>query len=212
MTTPTPPPATDPGQPAPPTPGQPAAPAVPALTTPPAPAAPPVPQPPTWMPPVPNAPADDAEDLAKLPQKWQKHIRDLRDESAKYRTTARSETVLRHAYTTATAHGVNPDALLGSVAFSDRAKQLDPNAEDFPTRLAEVIQAVLQANPWMAAQQAPATPTAPPVPPQSGGDFSGSGGSVQTTIDQQIADAEKRRDFVTAIALKRQRAALQTPQ
>ncbi|MFF4412125.1 hypothetical protein ACFYY8_06300 [Streptosporangium sp. NPDC001559] len=188
------------GQPTPPT-----APTAPSPTAPPV--SPPVPQPPTWMPPAPTAPADDAEDLAKLPQKWQKHIRDLRDESAKYRTTARSETVLRHAYTTATAHGVNPDALLGSVAFSDRARTLDPNAEDFPTRLAEVIQAVLQANPWMAAQQAataPPAPQAPPVPPSSGGDFGGGngGGTPPKTIHEQIREAEGKGDWATARRLK----------
>lgn len=41
----------------------------------------------------------------------------------------------------------------------------------------------------------------------SGGDFTGSPGAA-ASIDQQIADAEKNRDFARAIALKRQKAAL----
>ncbi|MER7206349.1 hypothetical protein ABT340_04720 [Streptosporangium sp. NPDC000239] len=209
MTTPTPPPATDPGQPAP---GQPVAPAAPALTTPPA--APPVPQPPTWTPPPPPVIDDGGlDDISKLPKKWQKELTDARSDAAKYRVQARTETVLRHAYTTATEHGVNPAALLGSTVFAEFAKALDPSAEDFPAKLADAIKNALAANPWMAAQAAnPAAPTAPPVPPQSGGDFSGSGGHQTQSLDQQIAEAEKNRDFATAIALKRQRAALtQTP-
>ncbi|MEV7011553.1 hypothetical protein [Streptosporangium sp. NPDC051022] len=205
MTMPTPP--ADPGQPAPESGQQPPAPAPPP--------APPVPQPPTWTPPQPTPADDSGRDLSRLPQWAQKEIQDLRGESAKYRTSARTETVLRHAYTTAGQHGVNGDALLGSVAFANAAANLDPNAEDFPVRLAETIQAALKANPWMATQSAaPATPPVPQVPPQSGGDFSGSGGHQTQSLDQQIAEAEKNRDFALAIALKRQRAALtqQPPQ
>jgi hypothetical protein len=168
------------------------------------------------MPPQPQ-PVDDGgiDDISKLPKKWQKEIQDLRSESAKYRTTARTETVLRHAYTTAAAHGVNPEALLGSTAFAAFAGQLDPNAEDFPAKLAEAIQQALATNPWMAAQPAtPTAPTPPSAPPVSGGDFTGGSGGHQTqSLDQQIAQAEKDRNFALAIALKRQRAALnpQTP-
>lgn len=148
------------------------------------------------------------DDIGKLPKKWQKELTDARSDAAKYRVQARTETVLRHAYTTATEHGVNPAALLGSTVFAEHAKQLDPTAEDFPARLAETIQAALKANPWMAAQQT-TTPPPPPIPPQSGGDFTGSGGPGQAaTLDEQIAEAEKNRDFGKAIALKRQRAAL----
>ncbi|GAA3441055.1 hypothetical protein [Planomonospora venezuelensis] len=192
-----------PAAPAPPVQAQPPTPAPAQQAQPPA--SPPVPQPPTWTPPPPSSQGDDSEDLAKLPQKWQKHIRDLRDESAKYRTTARSETVLRHAYTTAAAHGVNPDALLGSVAFMERAKGLDPSAEDFPAKLAEAIQAALTANPWMAA--APAAPVVPPtpqVPPSSGGDFGAGngGGQAPRSLRDQIADAESKGDWKTARQLK----------
>lgn len=172
----------------------------------------PVPQPPTWTPPPPP-PVDDGgiDDISKLPKRWQKEITDLRSESAKNRVTARTETVLRHAYTTAAEHGVNPAALLGSTVFSASAANLDPNSEDFPAKLAETIQGALTANPWMAAQAA--TPPPPPVPPVSGGDFTGAGGTGQpSTLDQQIEQAEKDRNFTLAIALKRQRSALNKPQ
>ncbi|MGW6498555.1 hypothetical protein [Nonomuraea angiospora] len=213
------PPAPDAGQPAPPAPAPPApAPTPPTPTAPapqnqpPAPATPPVPQPPTWTPPPPP-PVDDGgiDDISKLPKKWQKEIQDLRSENAGNRVKARTETVLRHAYTTAAEHGVNPAALLGSTVFAEHAKNLDPSAEDFPAKLAAAIQQALTANPWMAAQGV-TPPPPPPVPPVSGGDFTGSGGTGQgPTLDQQIAQAEKDRNFALAIALKRQRAALQPP-
>lgn len=140
------------------------------------------------MPPAQQAPADDAEDLARLPQKWQKHIRDLRDESAKYRTSARAETVLRHAYTTAAEHGVNPAALLGSTVFAEQAKNLDPNASDFPAKLAETIQQALTTNPWMAAQAAaPTPPPLPPTPAVSGGEFAGAPGEGQPITEEQLS-------------------------
>ncbi|MFI2757825.1 hypothetical protein ACH5A3_02945 [Streptomyces echinatus] len=42
---------------------------------------------------------------------------------------------------------------------------------------------------------------------RSGGDFSGGSGDQPASLDKQIADAESRRDFATAIRLKRQKAA-----
>ncbi|MEU4234177.1 hypothetical protein AB0F17_58725 [Nonomuraea sp. NPDC026600] len=213
MTMPTPPADPNAGQvPAAPAPA-PQAPAVPAPNAPapqaqpPAPA--PVPQPPTWTPPTPP-PVDDGgiDDISKLPKKWQKELTDARGDAAKYRVQARTETVLRHAYTTATEHGVNPAALLGSTVFANIASQLDPSAEDFPAKLADAIKNALTANPWMAALTAAAA-ALPPVPPVSGGDFSGSGGQpTGPTLDQQIADAEKAGNHALAINLKRQRAAL----
>jgi hypothetical protein len=207
MTMPTP-PAQPPAAPAPTDPGQqnPVTPPAPAPQSQ-APAAPPVPQPPTWTPPPP-APVDDGgiDDISKLPKKWQKELTDARGDAAKYRVAARKESVLRHAFTTADQHGVNPHALLGSTVFDAAAAQLDPSAEDFPAKLAEAIQAALTANPWMAAQ-APATPAVPPPPPRSGADFTGTGGGQAPTLDQQIAEAEKAGNHALAIHLKRLRSA-----
>jgi hypothetical protein len=202
------PPTPDAGQPAAPPPAPPAQAPTPTPQAPAPQAPPPVPQPPTWTPPPPP-PVDDGgiDDIAKLPKKWQKELTEARGDAARYRVQARTETVLRHAYTTATEHGVNPAALLGSTVFAEHAKQLDPAATDFPARLAETIKTALTANPWMAAQIAAGT-TVPTPPPVSGGDFSGAGGQpVGPSIDQQIADAEKAGNHALAIALKRQRSA-----
>ncbi|GAA0381935.1 hypothetical protein GCM10009530_35870 [Microbispora corallina] len=114
--------------------------------------------------------------------------------------------MLRHAYTAAAAHGVNPDALLGSMTFAEHAKNLDPSSADFSAQLAEAIKGALTANPWMAAQAA--APTPPPVPAAGGADFQGAGGSGATSLDQQIAEAEKAGNHALAISLKRQRSAL----
>lgn len=189
-------------QPPAPAPQAPPAPAAP--PAPPVPSPPPVPTPPAWTPPTPPAPDDGGiDDLSKLPQKWQKVITDLRQESAKYRTSARSETVLRHAYATAGQLGVNPDALLGSVTFTQAAGQLDPNSTEFPAQLAAAITQALQANPWMAAQQH-TPPAVPQVPATSGGQFPGAPGAPQPSLDQQIAEAEKAGDWKTVIRLRRQ--------
>lgn len=169
---------------------QPAAPPAQAPAPPAPPTPPPVPQPPTWTPPQP-AEHDDGEDLSRLPKKWQDEVRRLREESAKYRTSARAERVRLHAYTTAAELGVNPAALLGSTAFAEAAKSLDPNGEDFPARLAETVQRILAANPWMAAQPPqpaePPAPAAPPPPARSGGDFPGSPGEGQPITEEQLA-------------------------
>lgn len=150
----------------------------------PAPQAPPAPAPaaPAPAPPVPQPPAD-IRDISHLPQWAQKEIADLRGESAKYRTSARTESVLRHAYAAAAANGAHPDALLGSSAFSAVASALDPNAADFQAKLGEAIKAAVTANPWMAAQAA-APP--PPTPGRSGGAFNGAPGEGTPITEEQL--------------------------
>ncbi|GGS88460.1 hypothetical protein ACFFV7_50985 [Nonomuraea spiralis] len=53
---------------------------------------------------------------------------------------------------------------------------------------------------------------APKAPSTSGGDFGGGngGGAPSKSLDEQIAEAEKTKNFALAIALKRQRAAQPT--
>lgn len=63
------------------------------------------------------------------------------------------------------------------------------------------IDALLQERPYLAAR--------PPGRFQGGID-QGPRTAATPSLDEQIADAEKRRDFVRAIALKRQRAAQNT--
>lgn len=166
--TPAPAPAPTPQQPAPP-----AAPTPPPVPPAPAPAAPaaqpaPVPTPPAPLPtppPTPEPPAPEPRDISGLPRWAQDEIGNLRGEAADRRIAARTETVLRHAFAAAGEHGVNGHALLGSTAFAAVAKQLDPNTPEFPAALATAVTSTLQANPWMAAQQAaPAQPGQAPAP------------------------------------------------
>ncbi|MGI5153602.1 hypothetical protein [Microbispora sp. CA-102843] len=137
------------------------APAPPSWTPPPP--VPPIPQPPAQAAP----PADDGtRDVSRLPQWAQKEIADLRQENANRRVAARTAVVAQHAFAAAPTLGVNGHALLQSLPFQAAAAELDPAAPDFNTQLAAKINEILQANPWMAAQQSAAPTPAPP--PASG--------------------------------------------
>ncbi|MGI5418661.1 hypothetical protein [Actinomadura luteofluorescens] len=96
--------------------------------------------------------------------------------------------------------GADAAALLDSESFRDAvAEELDDDFDDDDLKAAVAKHAAAFAKkPRFAAHRAGGA---------SGGDFTGSPGAA-ASIDQQIADAEKRRDFQTAIALKRRRAAL----
>lgn len=98
--------------------------------------------------------------------------------------------------------GADAEALLDSQSFRDKvAEELDDDGFDDDELKAAVAKHAKEfaKKPRYAAQRASGG--------ASGGDFTGSPGAA-SSIDQQIADAEKNRDFGTAIALKRQRAAL----
>lgn len=98
--------------------------------------------------------------------------------------------------------GADAEALLDSQAFRDAvAAELDDDGFDDDELRAAVL---AKAKEFV---KKPRFAAARPGGGASGGDFTGSPGAA-ASIDQQIADAEKRRDFGTAIALKRQRAAL----
>jgi hypothetical protein len=97
--------------------------------------------------------------------------------------------------------GADAEALLDSQSFRDKvAEELDDDFDDdeLKTAVAKVAKDFAK-KPRYAAQRAAGG--------ASGGDFTGSPGAA-ASIDQQIADAEKRKDFQAAIALKRHRAAL----
>lgn len=96
--------------------------------------------------------------------------------------------------------GADAEALLDSQAFRDAvAEELDDDFDDDDLKAAITAKAKeFVKKPRFAAQRAGGA---------SGGDFTGSPGAA-ASIDQQIADAEKRKDFQAAIALKRHRAAL----
>lgn len=96
--------------------------------------------------------------------------------------------------------GADGDALMDSQEFRDKvAEELEDEFDDdeLKTAVAKVAKQFAK-RPRFAAQLAAG---------RSGGDFTGSPGAA-ASIDQQIADAETRKDFGAAIALKRQKAAL----
>jgi len=101
--------------------------------------------------------------------------------------------------------GLDADGLLDSLAFLDSLQALDaePEAADFAQKLEAHVTAFVTANPKFKA-----TP-APQGAPRGGGDFGGGPNLPPASLDAQIADAEKRRDHVAVIRLKRQKAAQQ---
>lgn len=95
----------------------------------------------------------------------------------------------------ASKHGVRPEALTDSVAFWEAVGELDPSDPEFAAGVDAAIAAAVKANPALK------TPTGAS---RSGADFTGAPSSPPN-IDQQIAEAERNRDFKTAITLKRAR-------
>ena len=178
-----------------PVPTTPHAPAVPPTPTPappaPAPVPPAAPPAPAPVPPAPTPipePPQDPRDISHLPSWVQTEIRNTREEAARHRVAARTERVNNGVLLGAAQLGVNASALLGSVAWSVRAAQLDPAAPDFPAQLQGAVAAVLTECPWVAAAPAaPATPPTPPAPPTSGADFTGTGGAGQPITEAQLA-------------------------
>ncbi|WKU03748.1 hypothetical protein [Micromonospora sp. HUAS LYJ1] len=162
--------------------------------------------------PPPPAPADGGDDgqgydFTRLPKGAREEIERLRARDQQHTTQLKVASVSQQAWALAPQLGVNPQALVGSLAWQQAAAQLNPAAPDYAQRLTWTIQAVLTANPWMAAPAAPAgdgqgpqgqgTPPSPPMalpqqpagPARSGGDFSGgpAGGATQhvgTGIDR----------------------------
>lgn len=180
--------------PAPPAPGAPpAAPPAPPVYVPPASMAPPapaVPPGPTYVPPIPTptappAPVDDGRDWSKLPS-WARDERaQLQDENAKRRISERTALVNQHAFIAAGQLGANPAALLGSTAFGELAKGLNPTALDFAAQLTAAINQTVTANPWMAATPAPPPP--PPAPGSSGVEFPGGNPGHTPITEAQLA-------------------------
>lgn len=86
--------------------------------------------------------------------------RQLADEQNKARQTA----VELAVYRTAQAAGADPDALLDSRQFAAAVADLDPSDND---AIKAAVQQAVEANPRLAAQQAPAGP------PRGGAEFGG---------------------------------------
>lgn len=143
-------------------------------------------------------------DLSRLPKAAREEIQRLRQLTRERETQLRAAQVSQHAYGAAQAHGVNPQALLGSLAWQQAATQLDPTAPDYQQRLAWTVQQIAQANPWMAAQQGQQQP---PPPARSGGNFGGAPGTPPPSLDEQIREAQQKGDWRTVIRLQNQKLA-----
>lgn len=91
---------------------------------------------------------------------------------------------------TALKLGADGDALLDSRSFLRSIKDLDPNADEFGTALAERIQQAVEDNPKFKA----ASLSGPPA--RSGGEFTGGPGGRSSDPDQMTTDdfrAQRRR-------------------
>lgn len=130
----------------------------------------------------------------------------LQEQHASATQAAAAAQIELSVFRTAQRLGANADALLDSRAFCDGIDALDIDPSDtaaFTAAVTEKVNAALAANPALRAG---------PTAGRSGGDMGGGGGSGDgaATIDAQIEDATKRRDFMAVIRLTRQKAAQQT--
>jgi len=137
-------------------------------------------------------------DKAPTPEELTSQLRDSHGALTAAREEAAAAAIELHVYRTASKLGADADALLDSRAFCDTIDAIpaDSDAEAFSTAVRQAIEAAMGRNPGLRARTAG----------RSGADH-GAGGEATPNIDKQIADAISRRDFPTAIRLKRQRAA-----
>lgn len=135
---------------------------------------------------------------APTPEELTAQLRDSHGALTAAREEAAAAAIELHVYRTASKLGADADALLDSRAFCDTIDAIpaDSDAEAFSAAVRQAIEAAMGRNPALRARTAG----------RSGADH-GAGGEVMAGIDKQIADAISRRDFPTAIRLKRQRAA-----
>ncbi|MEV0313530.1 hypothetical protein [Nonomuraea fuscirosea] len=83
--------------------------------------------------------------------------------------------------------GADPDALLDSRSFLKKARDLDIDAQDFTTKLGEMIELAITENPKFKSG-----PQAGP-PSRSGGEFAGGPGGRSPSSEPSIDDFRKQR-------------------
>ncbi|MER7363284.1 hypothetical protein [Nonomuraea wenchangensis] len=83
--------------------------------------------------------------------------------------------------------GADPDALLDSRSFLKKVRDLDTEAQDFTTRLGEMIELAVTENPKFKG-----APLAGP-PSRSGGEFAGGPGGRSPSSEPSIDDFRKQR-------------------
>ncbi|MFD9920647.1 hypothetical protein ACFWXR_14335 [[Kitasatospora] papulosa] len=96
---------------------------------------------------------------------------------------ARQSAVELAVYRAASKHAADPDALLDSRGFLQQVDDLDPDADDFTTRVGDAIKAAVDSNPKLK--------TAPAPPARSGTEMSGRGEGTRKPTN--LADAVAAR-------------------
>ncbi|MFB4284857.1 hypothetical protein ACBJ59_56985 [Nonomuraea sp. MTCD27] len=125
------------------------------------------------------------------PQKVIETLTAERDTTAKERDSERERH--RRALIELAVHrasqkvGADPDALLDSRSFLKAVRDMDPDADDFSTSLAETIQTAVENNPKFKA----ATQAGPPA--RSGGEFTGGPGGRPVNSEPSIDEFRARR-------------------
>ncbi|MET8511977.1 hypothetical protein [Streptomyces sp. NPDC005077] len=96
---------------------------------------------------------------------------------------ARQSAVELAVYREATKHSADPDALLDSRGFLKQVDDLDPDADDFATKVGDAIKAAVESNPKLK--------TVPAPPARSGTEMSGRGEGTRKPTN--LADAVAAR-------------------
>ncbi|MEV4078959.1 hypothetical protein AB0J43_01530 [Nonomuraea fuscirosea] len=133
----------------------------------------------------------DEQDTKLTPEQVIEQLTGERDTTAKERDEERERH--RRALVELAVHrqglkmGADPDALLDSRTFVKKIRDLDPDADDFGTKLGETIQLAIDDNPKYKAGSLAGPP------PRSGGEFAGGPGGRPSGSEPTIDDFRKRR-------------------
>lgn len=105
----------------------------------------------------------------------------LQAQLAERDATLKQQQVELAAFKAAGRHGANPDALLDSRSFLDKAAKLDPAAEDFTSKLDDTIKQALEANANLKATPGGGRNGGPAQGPRSGA------GSAPKSLEESVA-------------------------
>jgi hypothetical protein len=131
------------------------------------------------------------------PEQLQQQLQQSKSTAEQATAQALAATVELSVYRTAQRLGANAEALLDSRGFCDKVDALDAtDPAAFTTAVEQLVTTTLAAQPRYRAAAAGRSSI-----------DAGTGGEPAVTLEAQIADATKRRDWGTVIALKRRAAA-----
>ncbi|CAM5332140.1 MULTISPECIES: hypothetical protein [Streptomyces] len=100
-------------------------------------------------------------------------------------TKARQSAVELAVYRAASKHSADPEALLDSRGFLKQVDDLDPEADDFATKVGDAIKSAVESNPKLKSATAPAPPA------RSGTELAGRGEGARKPTN--LADAVAAR-------------------